>query len=95
MFFPKNGALDPASVLMFSGDWDQLVWTFRQDMTYKILTEAVITDNSTPPQIIYNLAQQDMVAVRAVMRLAWQVPNPINRLQPTEADRFPFSILVP
>lgn len=95
MFFPKNGALNPASVLMFSGDFDQLIWCYRQDITFKLLTEAVITDGSTPPQIIYNLAQQDMVALRAVMRIAWQVPNPINSLQPTEGSRFPFSILVP
>jgi len=36
-----------------------------------------------------------MVALRAVMRLGWQVPNPINRLQTTEADRYPFAVLIP
>lgn len=91
--FPKLGALDPTAVLMFSGDWSQLVYAIRQDVTYKVLTEAVIQDNAG--NIVYNLAQQDMVALRVTMRLAWQVPNPVNRLQQAEADRYPFAVLVP
>ncbi len=91
--FPRNGAVNASSVLQFTGDWNQLVYAMRQDITYKVLTEAVIQDASG--NIIYNLAQQDMVALRAVMRLAWQVPNPINKLQETEASRYPFAILVP
>jgi hypothetical protein len=27
------------------------------------------------------------------MRLGWQVPNPVNRLQPVKANRFPFGII--
>jgi hypothetical protein len=45
--------------------------------------------------IVYNLAQQDMVALRAVMRLGWQVPNPITRLQTTTADRYPIAVYLP
>ena len=90
--FTKNGAMD-ASVLQFTGDFSQIIYSIRQDITYKVLTEAVITDASN--NIIYNLAQQDMVALRVVFRVAYQVPNPINRLQPAEADRFPISILLP
>jgi hypothetical protein len=44
---------------------------------------------------VYNLAQQDMVALRAVMRIGWQVPNPINRVEETEANRYPFALLIP
>jgi HK97 family phage major capsid protein len=93
VIFPRNGAMDPAQTLMFSGDWTQLVYSIRQDITYKILTEAVIQDNTGA--IIYNLPQQDMVALRAVMRLGWQLPNPISRIQPVEANRYPFGVLVP
>ena len=93
LIFPKNGSVDASQSLLVSGDWQQLVYAIRQDITYKILTEAVIQDNTGA--IVYNLAQQDMVALRAVMRLGWQLPNPINALQPVEASRYPFGFLKP
>lgn len=93
MEFPANGAFDVTQALMFSGDFRQAVYAIRQEITYKVLTEAVIQDSSGA--IIYNLAQQDMVALRAVMRLAWQVPNPVTRLQPAETQRYPFAVLTP
>jgi HK97 family phage major capsid protein len=102
--FPENGAWDADEALMVSGKFNEAVYAMRQDITYKILDQAVIQDNTGA--IIYNLAQQDMVALRCVMRLAWQVPNPINRLKSTEggkvgdagADvvgRYPFAVLTP
>lgn len=94
MFFPQNGAFDRTSALMISGDFNQLVYSIRQDVTYKVLTEATIVDPSTK-EVIYALAQQDMVALRIVMRLGWEIPNPINSLKPTEAQRFPFAVLTP
>lgn len=92
IFFPENGAMDVTKALQFSGNFKQIVYAMRQDITYKILDQAVIQDSSG--NIIYNLAQQDMVALRAVMRLAWQVPNPINRLDPSE-NRYPIAALIP
>jgi hypothetical protein len=92
MIFPRNGAIDPAQSLLISGDWSQLIYAIRKDITWKILTEAVIQDPTTG-EILYNLAQQDAIAIRAVMRLAWQVPNPINRLQQDEDERYPFAVL--
>jgi Phage capsid family. len=93
LIFPRNGSIDPAQSLLVSGDWQQLVYAMRQDITYKVLTEAVIQDNTGA--IVYNLAQQDMVALRAVLRLGWQLPNPVNAFQAVEASRYPFGILVP
>ncbi|MGE0138650.1 MAG: phage major capsid protein [Ilumatobacteraceae bacterium] len=93
MLFPRNGAIDPTRSLAFYGDWTQLVWSMRQDLTYKVLTEAVITDGSGT--IVFNLAQQDMVALRCVMRLGWALPNPPNLVKPTGNTRFPFSVLEP
>lgn len=57
LVFPRNGALDPATSLMISGDWTQLVWAVRQDLTYRVITEGVIQDNTGA--IVLNLAQQD------------------------------------
>lgn len=90
--FPRNGAFDKTKALMITGDFSQLVYSIRQDVTYKLLTEATIVDPSTK-EVIYALAQQDMVALRIVMRLGWEVPNPINSLKSTESERFPFAIL--
>ena len=94
MDFPKNGAFDASQALLIAGDFSQLVYAIRQDVTYKILTEATIVDPSDN-SVIYSLAQQDMVALRAVMRLGWEIPNPINYMQPTEANRCPFAVYAP
>jgi len=100
--FPTNGAMDASQALLLSGDWSKLVYAIRKDISYKILTESVIQDASG--NIVYNLAQQDMVALRAVMRLGWQLPNPVNRVQATEGGvvdgvnivgRYPFTVLTP
>lgn len=90
ILFPTNGAIS-ATYYMISGQWNQLVYAMRQDITYKILDQAVIQDTSG--NIIYNLAQQDMIALRAVMRLGFALPNPINRMNETAATRFPFAYL--
>ena len=92
MTFPRNGAFDKSKALMISGDFSQLVYAIRQDITFKLLDQAVIQDPSTK-EIVYNLAQNDMVALRAVMRLGWEIPNPINSLQTDESKRCPFAIL--
>lgn len=91
--FLDNGSVSSGTALDFVGDWSQLVWALRQDITYKILTEAVIQDNAG--NIVYNLAQQDMVAIRAVIRMGWNVPNPVKAINTDEATRFPFAVLVP
>lgn len=91
--FDEVDILDETEILQISGDFRQLVYAIRQDVTYKVLDQAVLSDGAG--NIIYNLAQQDMVALRVVMRVAWQVPNPKNRLQPDEANRYPFAVLKP
>lgn len=91
--FPTNGGVDPSKSLLISGDWTQAVFAIRKDVTYKVLTEAVIQDDSG--NIVYNLAQQDMVALRVVFRLGWALPNPVNRVNEDNTDRFPFAFLQP
>ena len=86
----RNGAAN-ASVPLICGDWSQIIWAVRQDVTVKLLTEGVIQDSEGA--IVYNLAQQDMVALRMVMRLGFALPNPINRMNTNGATRFPFAVL--
>lgn len=91
MYFPMNGSFDPNQAQMIVGDWSQLVYAIRQDMTFKIFTEGVIQDPSTKA-ITYNLMQNDMVALRAVMRLGWEIANPVNAYNADKANPFPFSV---
>ena len=91
MYFPMNGAFDPNQAQMIVGDWSQLVYAIRQDMTFKIFTEGVIQDPTTKA-ITYNLMQNDMVALRAVMRLGWEIANPVNAYNVDKANPFPFSV---
>lgn len=92
MNFPRNGAFDRSKALMISGDFSQLAYSIRQDITFKIFDQGVIQDPSTG-EILYNLMQNDMVALRAVMRLGWEIPNPINAMVPDKTKRCPFAIL--
>lgn len=91
--FMDNGVWDKTKSTLIAGDFNQAVYQIRQDITYKVLTEAVIQDPSDG-SILYNLAQDDMVALRVVMRLGWEIPNPVNAENETEA-RFPFASLKP
>ena len=70
---------------------NQFVVGVRQDFTWKFLDQAVIQDNTGA--IVFNLAQQDMVAMRMKMRVGWQVANTINRQQPVEANRYPAAVM--
>jgi len=75
---------------LISGMWRHLVYAMRQDITFKILDQAVIQDNTGA--IVYNLAQQDMVALRAVMRMGVALPHPITRMD-AAGTGFPFASL--
>ncbi|MEU2724071.1 phage major capsid protein [Streptomyces smyrnaeus] len=89
--FPVAGGVGVDGVRLFAGDWSQFVVGVRQDITMKVLDQAVIQDNTGA--IVYNLAQQDMTAVRLTFRVGWQVSNTINNDQPTEADRYPVGVI--
>ncbi|MBQ8159756.1 MAG: phage major capsid protein [Clostridia bacterium] len=94
VIFPKTEIMDADTALLLGGDWSVPVWAIRTDITTKLLTEAVIQDPNTM-QIVYNLAQQDMVALRCVFRAGWVLPNPVNRLNMDRESRYPFAVLTP
>lgn len=93
MYFPQNGAFDNTIAQLIIGDFKQAVYAIRQDITVKILDQGVIQDPATK-EIAYNLAQQDMVALRVVFRMGWALPNPVTRM---DEDRVgcPFAYLEP
>jgi HK97 family phage major capsid protein len=84
-----TGGVSPEA---FVGQWDQFVVGVRKDITIKILDQAVIQDNTGA--IVYNLAQQDMVAARFTLRVGWQVANTIRFDQPDPTKRYPVAALM-
>lgn len=89
--FPRNGVAGLQNDLLIGGDWDKLVYAIRQDMTVTKTNTGVITD--ADGKVVYNLYQQDMTALRFVMRLGWQLPNPVNAINDGNEDAFPFAVL--
>lgn len=90
--FPQNGVMNMLNApLLIGGDWSKLVYAIRQDMTVTKSNQGVITD--ADGKVIYNLYQQDMTALRFVMRLGWQLPNPLSAMNAGNEQAFPFAAL--
>lgn len=89
LWTPRNGAWQNDLADLLVGDMSQAVYSIRQDMTAQLFTEGVISDDTG--KVLLNLMQQDTSALRVKMRMGWQLPNPINALQPDRDERFPFA----
>ena len=91
----RNGAWKAASggtaIPLIGVDWSQVYIGIRQDITVKLLTEAVISDANG--KVIVNLAQQDSTGLRIVFRVGYQAVMPINHAQPNAAQRFPAGVV--
>lgn len=74
------------------GDPAEQVVGVRQDITYKMLDEAVIQDSEG--KIVFNLAQQDMVAMRVVFRAGWETANTINYENEDDETRYPAAVML-
>ena len=90
IMYSKNNTTDTSVARLIAGDMDEAVYSIRQDISFKLFTEGVITDNNN--SVIMNLMQNDMVALRVVMRLGWAIPNPIHAMRPGRAG-YPFAVL--
>lgn len=93
MDFPRNGAWNASQALMVAGDWKQAVYAIRQDVTFDVFNSGVVSDDTG--KVIYNLMQNDMKAIRMVLRLGWQILNPLNAVNPDGSTRFPFAVYQP
>jgi len=89
--FEDEDTANANAVRFITGDWSQGIIGVRQDIRMDLFKEGVIQDGAGAIQ--FNLLQQDMCAMRFTARFAFQTPNPINRLQMTEANRFPFAVI--
>lgn len=91
VLYPLNGSIDSSSMLLLGGMWNKLLYSVREDLEFEIGTEGVIQDSAG--NIVYNLWQQHMVALKATMRLGFALPNPVSRMNETELTRCPFAVL--
>jgi HK97 family phage major capsid protein len=90
----RNGGWDAAATtgaLFVAGDFTKAIVGVRQDVTVKLLTEATITDGAG--NVVLSLAEQDMVALRMVFRVAFATANPVTPLNTNVATRSPFAVL--
>lgn len=88
--YVTNGAWDKTKAKLIVGDFSQAVYAIRDEITWKVLSEATIVDPQTK-EIIHSLAQEDMIALRVVFSAGWAIPNPVNAQQPDASKRFPFA----
>jgi HK97 family phage major capsid protein len=96
---PLNGSWDSSRAQLLAGDFSKAIIGMRQDMTYKMLDQAVISDDNG--KVILNLAQQNAVAMRLIMRLAYATINPVTVMAPSDTIdgagsttmRWPFGVV--
>lgn len=85
--------------VMLMGDFNKAIIGIRRDISFKMFTEGVISNDSGA--VILNLMQQDSVAMRMTMRLAYATINPVTIMQPTanmtgaNPQRWPFGAILP
>ena len=92
----KNGAWSSVgtgdtAIPLIGVDWSQVYVGIRQDITVKMLDQAVISDAAG--KVIFNLAQQDAKALRIVFRVGYQAVMPVNHQQLDAAKRFPAGVI--
>lgn len=90
-----TGIWNSEAATLAAVDWQKVVVGVRQDITYDIFREGVITepDGTGGQRIVYNLMQQDMKALRVVFRVAYTVARPVSRQ--TGSAVFPAGVLTP
>jgi HK97 family phage major capsid protein len=86
-----NGSWDADEAELIAGDWSKTIIGMRQDITWKMFDQGVISDGSGA--VVLNLMQQDSVALRVTMRVAYATSNPVTTLNTDANTRFPFGVV--
>ena len=85
----RNGSWNAAAATGVALDWSKFVVGIRQDVTFDLFREGVISDASG--KVILNLMQQDSKALRVVFRVGFQAAVPVTRLGGT----YPAGVVTP
>ena len=74
--FIRNGAWRDEEAELIAGEWKYSLVGIRDDIEYEILTEATLQGTLDEDGKPLSLAEQDMVAVKATMRIAYLCVKP-------------------
>lgn len=69
--FSRNGAWDKTKAEIIGADWDKSLVGIREGIEYEILKEATLEGTKWTDGKPLSLAEQDMIAIKATMRLAY------------------------
>jgi HK97 family phage major capsid protein len=91
--YPDLNTFKESNGLLLSGDFSRAIYAIREDITYRMTTDATISDPDTG-LVIYNLVMEKLAAIFVDIRLGWQLPRPVNWHKQSAADRpFSFALL--
>lgn len=76
---------------LFAIQRENFILGTRGDFEVTVSNQAILQDGDGAIQL--NAFQQDMTFFRVVFRVGWQVSNPLNHTEPTEANRYPAAVL--
>lgn len=69
--FSRNGAWDKSKAEIVGADWDKSLVGIRANIEYEILKEATLEGTVDEDGKPISLAEQDMIAIKATMRIAY------------------------
>lgn len=69
--FSRNGAFDKTKAQILAGDWSKSLVGIREGIEYEILKEATLQGTLDADNKPISLAEQDLVAIKATMRLGF------------------------
>lgn len=86
-----SGAWNSEAAELLAVDWSKVFVGIRQDVTYDLFSEGVISDASG--KVVLNLMQQDTKALRVVFRVGFQYAQPYSPL--TKQKTTPAGLITP
>lgn len=85
----ENGSWDASTAELLALDWRKFVVGIRQDITYDVYREGVISN--AEGKVVLNLMQQRHTALVVTARIGFQVANPVTRL----GGGYPAGVITP
>lgn len=87
----RNGVWNSQEAELLAVDWSKVFIGVRQDVTFDLFKEGVITDENG--KVLLNLMQQDTKALRVVFRVGYQTMSPVSRQ--TGKTPYPAGLVTP